>query len=306
MRVLVDVHRRRRAAHPLPQREGRQGLLPRAARPGRAAAATCCSTARSSRSSTASRRSARWPTGCTSATPGARPLLAESNPVTLLVFDLLRLDGEDLTGRPLSERRRAAGGSRPARRALAGAGDLRRRRRCCWRRPRQQRLEGIVSKKRSVAATTPGRRSPDWLKFPHRDIGSYVVGGWRHETDSASRIGAVLVGEPTADGLVYRGRVGSGIAGKEGQRLLERARAAARRRESRSPTRCRRSTRAGTVWVRPEVVVDVAALGLTPAKRLRQPAYRGVRTDLDPGGPGGRRWLRSRPTRCWSTSTAGR
>ena len=32
-------------------------------------------------------------------------LLAESNPVTLLVFDLLRLDGEDLTGRPLSERR---------------------------------------------------------------------------------------------------------------------------------------------------------------------------------------------------------
>ena len=35
-------------------------------------------------------------------------------------------------------------------------------------------------------------------------------------------------------------------------------------------------------WVRPEVVVDVAALGLTPAKRLRQPAYRGVRTDLTP------------------------
>ena len=39
---------------------------------------------------------------------------------------------------------------------------------------------------------------------------------------------------------------------------------------------------AGTVWVRPELVVDIAALGLTPAKRLRQPSYRGVRTDLTP------------------------
>jgi bifunctional non-homologous end joining protein LigD len=38
----------------------------------------------------------------------------------------------------------------------------------------------------------------------------------------------------------------------------------------------------GTHWVRPEVVVDIAALGLTPAKRLRQPSYRGVRADLTP------------------------
>ena len=39
----------------------------------------------------------------------------------------------------------------------------------------------------------------------------------------------------------------------------------------------------GTVWVRPEVVVDVQALGLTPQGRLRQPAYRGLRPDLSPG-----------------------
>ena len=143
-----------------------------------------------------------------------------------------------------------------------------------------QRLEGIVSKKRS-SLYHPGRRSPDWLKFPHRAIGSYVVGGWRHETDSTSRIGAVLVGEPTEAGLVYRGRVGSGIAGKQGQRLLEvlgPLLADASPFADAVPT----VDAAGTVWVRPEVVVDVAALGMTPAKRLRQPAYRGVRTDLTP------------------------
>ena len=143
-----------------------------------------------------------------------------------------------------------------------------------------QKLEGIVSKKRR-SLYLPGRRSPDWLKFPHRNIGSYVVGGWRHETDSSSRIGAVLVGEPTADGLVYRGRVGSGIAGKEGQRLLGRLEPLL---TDASPfaDEVPKVDAAGTVWVHPELVVDIAALGLTPAKRLRQPSYRGVRTDLTP------------------------
>jgi bifunctional non-homologous end joining protein LigD len=209
--------------------------------------------------------------------------LAGTNPVTLLVFDLLRLDGEDLTGRPLGERREA----------LEGLGLLD----VHWQVPAtyedgdmllaataDQGLEGVVSKKRD-SRYHPGRRSADWLKFPHRNVGSYVVGGWRHETDSASRIGAVLVGEPTAEGLVYRGRVGSGIAGKEGQRLLgvlEPLLAEASPFAGDVPKVDAR----GTVWVRPEVVVDIASLGLTPAKRLRQPSYRGVRADLGPGDVG--------------------
>ncbi len=206
--------------------------------------------------------------------------LAEHNPVTLLVFDLLRLDGVDLAGRPLHERRAA----------LEGLGLLD----VHWQVPaayddgamlqqatREQRLEGIVSKRRD-SLYLPGRRSPDWLKFPHRQVESYVVGGWRLETDSAARIGAVLVGEPTSAGLVYRGRVGSGITGRSGQRLLELL----------TPLRCDvspfvdevpRLDARGTIWVRPEVVVEVAALGRTPAGRLRQPSFQGVRVDLAAG-----------------------
>ncbi len=206
--------------------------------------------------------------------------LSRANPVTLLLFDLLRLDGEDLTGRPLSERRAALDGL-----GLTGVH---------WQVPaayddgamlleatRQQGLEGVVSKKRS-SRYHPGRRSADWLKFPHRLVGSYVVGGWRRETDSASRLGAVLVGEPTEDGLVYRGRVGSGIAGKAGQRLLELLHPLT---ADASPFAddVPKIDATGTVWVRPQVVVDIAALGMTPAKRLRQPSFQGVRSDLDPG-----------------------
>jgi len=205
--------------------------------------------------------------------------LASTRPVTFMVFDLLRLDGADLTGRPLTDRRAALEGI-----ALAGpntqvpptyddgpalhAATL------------EQGLEGVVSK-RLASRYRPGRRSPDWLKFAHRASRSVVVGGWRPEAGSAHRLGAILVGQPTPGGLAYLGRVGSGLAGREQDRVL---RALQGRGLDSSPFagEVPRMDAQGTAWVRPEVVVDVQSLGLSAQGRLRQPAYRGLRPDLSP------------------------
>ncbi len=205
--------------------------------------------------------------------------LATSNPVTLIVFDLLRLDGEDLRDLPLSRRRAL----------LEGLGlDA-----AAWQVPptyddgemllaaaEQQGMEGIVSKRLS-SRYRAGQRSREWLKFPIRPTGSFVVGGFRFETGSQSRLGAVLVGQPDGSGLVFRGRVGSGIAGKSGRLLHDVLRPLV---TDHSPfgAPLARLDREGTVWVRPEVVIDVQYLTLTPDGRLRQPAYRGIRTDLAP------------------------
>jgi bifunctional non-homologous end joining protein LigD len=209
-------------------------------------------------------------------------LAAERNPVTLMVFDLLAFDGLDATTLRLSDRRQLL--------EQLGLSSPR------WQVPptyddglvlqeatRTQGLEGIVSKKRS-SCYVPGRRSEEWLKFPHRPGGSYVVGGWRLETGSAAgrgaRLGALLVGEPTPDGLVYRGRVGSGVAGAAAVRLRELLDPLT---TGGSPfdTEVPREDALGTTWVRPEVVVEVESLGLTPREgRLRQPAYTGIRRDL--------------------------
>ena len=208
--------------------------------------------------------------------------VAQSNPVTLIVFDLLHLDGNDLLELPWSQRREVLG-------QVMGHGGADGPR---WQVPpsyddgqlllaatKEQGLEGIVSKRRS-SVYRPGARSGDWLKFPHRDGGSFVVGGWRPETAS-SRLGSVLVGEPTADGLVYRGRVGSGLAGRAGERVGELL-------SGLGPVECPFVTAVpkedarGATWVRPEVVVDVASLGMTPQQRLRQPAFLSVRRDLRP------------------------
>ncbi|MFW6774200.1 non-homologous end-joining DNA ligase [Nocardioides sp. CPCC 205120] len=208
--------------------------------------------------------------------------LAATQPVTLVAFDLLEVGDRSLLRLPLAERRERL-------EELVAVDDR-------WQVPPtyddgamllaatdQQGLEGIVSK-RAGSTYQPGARSRDWLKFPHRRRESYVVGGWRPETGSTSRLGALLVGTPTASGLLYRGRVGSGIAGKAGP-VLRDLLAPLERPTSPFADEVPRVDAAGTHWVDPVVVVDVEALGLGGAPeesgaRLRQPSYRGVRTDL--------------------------
>lgn len=209
--------------------------------------------------------------------------VAARRPATYLIFDLLRLDGLDLTALPWDRRREAL-------ESLVPHDPMSR-----WQVPptyadgpglleatREQGLEGIVSK-RTDAIYRQGVRSPDWRKFAHRRTQSFVVGGWRPQT-GASRLGALLVGSPVPGEpgrLAFRGRVGSGLAGRAGEDL-----AGVLADVPRGPCPFAGELPAvdqrTSIWLRPEVVVDVASLGLTPADRLRQPAYRAWRPDLSP------------------------
>lgn len=210
--------------------------------------------------------------------------LARSHPVTLIVFDLLRIDGLDLTPLPWSRRREAL-------EALVPTGPR-------WQVPpvyadgadlleatAEQGLEGVVSKRRS-ARYRPGVRSPDWRKHPHRATRSVVVGGWRPQADSdgtlragRGRLAALLVGEPTPQGLRYLGRVGSGVTASI-RAVLEPTFAASSRPDSPFSDPVPDLDARGTIWVEPTVVLEVASLGLASGGRLRQPSLLGVRRDL--------------------------
>ena len=204
--------------------------------------------------------------------------LADAIPATLMVFDLLRLDGEDLTGRPLEERRALLEGlglGRSTWQVPASYDDGA----MLWEATRQQGLEGIVSKRLSSRYRFD-TRTKDWLKRAHRHRGSFVVGGWRPQVGTADRLAAVLVGEPTAEGLMYRGRVGSGITGAIARRLqdlLLPLGVAASPFADEVP----HVDALGTTWVEPVVVVDIDTHGLG-YDRLRQPSFQGVRSDLTP------------------------
>ena len=86
----------------------------------------------------------------------------------------------------------------------------------------------------------------------------------------------------TADGLLYRGRVGSGI-GPQGRRpCWPSCSPAATRDDSPFDDEVPKVDAQGTHWVEPFLVIDVDSHATAKNQRLRQPSYRGVRSDLSP------------------------
>ena len=204
--------------------------------------------------------------------------LAERLPATYMVFDVMRLDGRDLTAMPLGERRKVLGdlGLEHSTWQVPAAyddGPM------LFDATLQQGLEGIVSK-RLTSRYSFGERTRNWLKFAHRHRRSYVVGGWRPQEGTSDRLAALLVGEPSEDGLLYRGRVGSGIGGAASRSLTALVEGLGRA-DSPFADEVPRVDAAGTFWLEPELVVDVETHGLGYT-RLRQPSYRGARPDLTP------------------------
>ena len=211
--------------------------------------------------------------------PARAAALAHRVPVSYLVFDVPVLAGEDLTRRPFDERRAALESvPLPEHVQLSPVysdGDV------IWSATRAQGLEGVVAK-RATSTYQPGRRSGDWLKAVHHTTRTALVGGWRPETTGSGRMGAVLLGAPdAAGGLRFLCRAGSGLAGGLARDLTAALRPL-ERATSPFAERLEPVDARGTVWVEPEVLLDVRYLTRTPSGRLRQPVLRGRRDDTAP------------------------
>jgi bifunctional non-homologous end joining protein LigD len=204
--------------------------------------------------------------------------LAESEPVVIMVFDVLHLDGEPLVERPFTERRAALeslgldGEHWQTPVALTGTAVE------AFQESKTEKLEGVVAKRRSSLYRV-GRRSPDWTKLKNIRTQEVVVGGWRPgEGARAGEIGSLLLGLPADGGLHYIGRVGTGftqsmLADLKDQ--LEPARS--------SPFADVPKTEARDAsWVKPSFVGEVAFSEWTTDDRLRHPAWRGLRPDKQP------------------------
>jgi bifunctional non-homologous end joining protein LigD len=201
------------------------------------------------------------------------------------VFDLLYLDGEDLTSMPLIDRKTRLEAF------LVGAADnIRYSDHQIGSGPAfydiacQHGLEGIVSK-RVDGRYEPDRRS--WLKTKCLNREEFVVVGWSDPEGTRHRIGALLLGyyEPDGGKFIYAGRVGTGMPIAELERLHGRLQplSLAKMPLSKPPPRGGRFgsplVLSRVHWVRPEMVVEVSYVEMTPDGLLRHVVYLGERED---------------------------
>jgi bifunctional non-homologous end joining protein LigD len=200
--------------------------------------------------------------------------------LVVYLFDILELDGEDVTGRPLVERRRILEqtlipGDPVVRLSVAfedGNGLL--------DQVRALGMEGIVSK-RAQSLYQPGKRGGAWLKVKSRNRQEFVIAGYTLGKGRRSKgIGALILGVERDGELVYVGNCGTGFDDKELDRLqglLDPL-----RRDTCPLGEAPRMPRVRTtdvIWVEPKLVCEVEFAEWTSDERLRAPVYMGLRDD---------------------------
>jgi bifunctional non-homologous end joining protein LigD len=194
------------------------------------------------------------------------------------LFDLMHLDGIDLTRASLIDRKGALArlltghddGVLKLSEHFAERGDI------VFKHASRLGLEGIVSK--LTSAPYRSGRTKAWLKSKCIDSDEFVVIGYVPSTTQRRTVGSLVLGYFDARKLVYAGRVGSGfstVAADDLWRRLESIRIEAPDLPALPPPEMRRNVR----WAKPLLIAEVEMRGWTADGILRHAVFKGLRLD---------------------------
>ena len=207
-------------------------------------------------------------------------MLARKIPTTYIAFDLLHLNGIDLVGRPLSDRREQLARIITDSPHLLLSQYVVGKGKSYFRNAFKLGFEGVIAK-RSDSIYEIGTRSEDWLKLKHIKTIDCIIAGYTKGTGfRSSSFGALVLSAYGKDGkLKHLGNVGTGFSDAMLLRLVKLLK----------PIRVKFKTVPGevkapapVVWVRPQLVAEVGFMQLTRDGKLRLPRFERLRVDKLP------------------------
>jgi bifunctional non-homologous end joining protein LigD len=213
----------------------------------------------------------------------ARPKLA------FYLFDLLRLNGKNLTKRPLIERREHLHRildetADPIRFSATIKGDPQR----LLDEVRRRGLEGLIGKE-AHSEYEPGRRSRSWIKLKCIREQEFVIGGFTPPEGARKHFGALLVGVYEGKSLRFAGKVGTGFNAAmlrtlhQHMKAIEQSKCPFADLPARTQGRWSQNITPREMklckWVKPELVCQVRFTEWTDDGKLRHPAFIGLRQD---------------------------
>jgi bifunctional non-homologous end joining protein LigD len=201
---------------------------------------------------------------------------------SFVAFDLIYLDGLDLTRVALEDRKLAL---KSLFEAIPGAGPLRYsdhvegNGQLFYSHACKTGIEGIVSKLR----TSPydSTRNRNWLKVKCNKRQEFVVVGYIPSTKGLPGFGSLVLGVYEGNKLVYAGRVGTGFSMKQRVDLKRELDKHARGTSPLSAMPSDPSLREAH-WVEPNLVAEVSFIEWTSDGSIRHPSFQGLRDDVRP------------------------
>jgi len=202
------------------------------------------------------------------------------------VFDLLWLEGRDLTGLPLTERKKILKSLVPEYGIIKISETFEESGLKFFEAAKNMGLEGIMAK-RADSPYHAGVRTRDWLKIKAKKRQEMVIGGYTKNEASSRLFSALLVGVFDGEKLVYSGKVGTGFSDHTRRELMTRFHKLiinkspfAELPDINKPTRFQhKPPRATATWLKPELVCEVTFREMTADGVMRHPSFEGMRTD---------------------------
>ncbi|MGI8957203.1 MAG: non-homologous end-joining DNA ligase [Chthoniobacterales bacterium] len=222
----------------------------------------------------------------------AREMEGRAAPLSYYVFDLLQLEGKNLTGFPLTTRKEmlrqlCAGVGEPIR----YSGELGDDPKALLTEVERRGLEGIIGK-RADSVYEAGRRSGAWIKLKCQNEQEFVVGGYTPPAGARQHFGALLVGYHEKKKLLFAGKVGTGFDTKMLALLHDKLKREARDDcpfddlPSKQDGQWTQGITPGMMrkinWVEPVFVCQVQFAEWTRDAKLRAPVFLGLREDKAP------------------------
>lgn len=194
-----------------------------------------------------------------------------------VAFDLLHLDGRDLTGMRLDARKAAL---EPlldkAPEVLRYSEHFEEDGEMVLRHACRLSLEGVISKRASGLYRSG--RSKDWIKSKCGERQEMVIAGYMPSSTSDEAIGSLVLGVHEDGKLRHAGRVGTGFSRAVAEDLYKRLHAI-ERKTSPFAERLDAAARRGVRFVKPELVAEVEFRTWTADRRVRHASFRGLRED---------------------------
>jgi bifunctional non-homologous end joining protein LigD len=191
------------------------------------------------------------------------------------VFDLMALDGKDLRGLPLVDRKKRLQAVLPKDPLLIYSEHWPEHGKKLFKEASSRGLEGIMAK-RAASKYFSGTRSKDWLKIKTGKRQEVVIAGFTAPSRSRPHFGTLVLALRDGKAWRYIGHVGTGFSHAVLEELHGKL---TKLRTSASPFAGRVKDEAVTTWVKPRLVAEVKFTEWTSAGEMRHPVFLGLRED---------------------------